>query len=198
MKFKAVPIAVFALMVVTGCRVQVDKDKNGQEKSVKVDTPLGAMHVQTNNTSAADMGLPVYPGAKVTSGDGDSKSADVHVGVGPWQLRVKVVNYQTQDSEDKVIDFYRKALGRYGDVIECRGSKPVGTPTATREGLTCEDKGSSHHSQVQISSDRVGLKAGSERRQHLMEIKRSGVNGTDFTLVALELPGDMESPGESQ
>ena len=42
-----------------GCRVHVDKDANGEEKTVQVDTPFGGVHVNTDQVSASDLGLPV-------------------------------------------------------------------------------------------------------------------------------------------
>ena len=122
---------------VAGCRVHVDKDANGQEKNVQVDTPFGGVHVNTDQISAADLGLPVYPGAEIVKDKDHEKSADVNMGFGEWTLRVRAVNYATVDSQDKVTAFYKKALGRYGDVITCQGNAPVGTPIATSEGLTC-------------------------------------------------------------
>ncbi len=142
-------LAALALAAgVAGCRIHVDKDANGEDKNVQVDTPFGGIHVNTDQTTAADLGLPVYPGAQnVADGDND-KSADIHMGFGAWEVRVKVVNYSSSDSQDKVEAFYKKALGRYGDVLTCQDNAPVGTPTATSEGLTCkEDK----HATVQVS-----------------------------------------------
>ena len=40
-----------------GCRVHVDKDANGEDKTVQVDTPFGGVHVNTNQTTAADLGM---------------------------------------------------------------------------------------------------------------------------------------------
>ena len=78
----------------------------------------------------------------------DDKSADIHMGFGEWEMRVMVVNYSSPDSQDKVEAFYKKALGRFGDVITCQDNAPIGTPTATSEGLTCkEDK----HANVQVN-----------------------------------------------
>ena len=39
---------------------------------------------------------------------------------------MKAASYKTTDSPEMVAAFYRKALGRYGDVIECQNNKPVG------------------------------------------------------------------------
>jgi hypothetical protein len=96
----------------TGCRVHVDKDANGKEKNVQVDTPFGGVHVNTDQTSRRRSGLPVYPGAQPVTDDDKHKSADVHLGFGEWQLRVKAVSYGTPDSQDKVAAFYKKALER--------------------------------------------------------------------------------------
>jgi len=46
--------AAFAIGI-AGCRVQVDKGEGGADKNVQVDTPFGGVHVNTNQTSAADL-----------------------------------------------------------------------------------------------------------------------------------------------
>ena len=182
----------------TGCfRVHVDKDANGDEKNVQVDTPFGGVHVNTNQTSAADLGLPAYPGAHLVSDDDKHKSADVHLGFGEWELRVQAVSYGTSDSQEKVTAFYKKALGRYGDVIVCQGHAPVGTPTETSEGLTCSDDGGNHNVKIDSSDygsndSKLQLKAGSKRRQHIVGFENSKDGETRFALVALTLPANVE------
>ena len=185
------------LILVAGCRIQVDKNKDGKEKNVKIDTPLGGLHVRADQTSAADVGLPTYPGAHIAPDKDGDKSADVHLGFGEWQLRVKVVTYYSSDPQDEVVAFYQKALGRYGDVIRCHGNEPVGTPTMTREGLTCsDDKGNSH---AHVSSDdELSLRAGSRHHQHIVAIEKSTDASTRFSLVELQLPeGIDKAPPES-
>ena len=175
-------LAALALAAgVAGCRIHVDKGANGEDKNVQVDTPFGGIHVNTDQTTAADLGLPVYPGAQIAADKEDDKSADIHMGFGEWEMRVMVVNYSSSDSQDKVAAFYKKALGRYGDVLTCQDNAPVGTPTATSEGLSCkEDK----HANVQVNdhgqsfgyhSNKNGLelKAGSERHQHIVGFEDS-------------------------
>lgn len=178
-----------------GCRVHVDKDGNGQENHVQVDTPFGGIHVNTNQLTATDLGLPVYPGSNLVNDD-KHKSADVHMGFGQWQMRVRTVSYSTPDSQDKVLAFYKKALGRYGDVITCQASAAVGKPAATAEGLTCADD--SKNSKVQINSDQNGngydlssglqLKAGSKQHQHIVGFEDAKSGMTHFALVGLDLP----------
>jgi hypothetical protein len=171
-----------------GCRIHVDKDANGQEKTVQVDTPFGGVHVNTNQTNAADLGLPVYPGAELDKDKQNDKSADVHVGFGEWELRVKAVNYVTPDSKEQVTAFYKKALGRYGDVITCEGRSSVGTPTATSEGLTCTDEGHGGKVDINGSGEGMQLKAGSKRHQHIVGFEDPKDGKTRFVLVALDLP----------
>jgi hypothetical protein len=196
MTFLAVSLALAS--GVSGCRVHVDKGVNGEDKKVQVDTPFGGVHVNTDQTSAVDLGLPTYPGAEIVKGDDKHKSADVHLGFGEWELRVRAVSYETSDSRDKVTDFYKKALGRFGDVITCQGNSPVGAPTTTHEGLTCADN--NKHSNVQIDQGdyhlgkgSLELKAGSNRHQHIVGFESSGTSRTRFALVALDLPAAVEN-----
>ena len=195
--------AVFgiACLGLAGCRVHVEKDSSGKEKNVQVDTPLGGVHVNTDQTTASDLGLPVYPGASTVKDDENHKSADVHMGFGEWQLRVKAVSYGTSDERDKVTAFYKKALGRFGDVITCQGNSPVGTPTATREGLTCDD--SSKNAKVNIDTkdfkqNEFQLKAGSKRHQHIVGFEDSKNGQTRFALVAIDLPAGLDKDDDAQ
>jgi hypothetical protein len=190
------------LAMIAGCRIQVDKDANGEDKNVKVDTPFGGVHVNTNQTTAADLGLPVYPGAQTVSDDDKHKSADVHLGFGEWELRVRAVSYASSDSQDKVLAFYKKALGRYGEVITCQNNAPVGTPAATSEGLTCDENKSSKvqidQGDYHLNKGSLELKAGSKRHQHIVGFENPKDGKTRFALVALDLPVDLEnSAGKS-
>jgi hypothetical protein len=191
MKRGVLALTVLAMLIafVGGCKVQVDKSKDGEEQNVKIATPFGAIAVNQNQTSAAELGLPAYPGAvQDVNGEG-AKSAKVDMGFGSWRLRVKVAHYTTSDPQEKVVSFYRQALSEYGTVIECAGNKPVGTPTATGEGLTCDQSGGQsgdHGSDLQ-------LKAGSPHHQHLVAFKGGNRALTPFTLIALDLPHNFEN-----
>ena len=200
---KVVSIAAsLALMAgIAGCRIHVDKGANGEDKKVQVDTPFGGVHVNTDQLTASDLGLPVYPGAEAVRGDEKHKSADVHLGFGEWTLRVRVVSYATGDSREQVTAFYKKALGRYGDVITCQGHTPVGTPTVTSEGLTCADDNKNANVQIDrgdygTREDSLELKAGSKRHQHIVGFKDSKEGKTQFALVALDLPAGMDGKSD--
>ena len=190
-----------ALLATAGCHVQVDKGKNGEDKNVKIDTPLGGLHVRSDQTTAADLGLPVYPGAQVAPDSEGDRSADVHMGFGKWQLHVKVVTYLTNDPQDKVLAFYKNAMGRYGDVLQCEGHQAVGTPTVTSEGLTCRED---QHAHVQMNGNGnnfdddsgLTLRAGSMHHQHIVAFKTTSV-GTKYSLVELELPIGVDNSSKT-
>jgi hypothetical protein len=185
----------------TGCRVHVDKSANGEDKKVQVDTPFGGVHVNTDQLTAADLGLPGYPGAAAVKSD-EHQSADVHLGFGRWKLRVKVASYETPDSRDKVAAFYKKAMDRYGSVITCKGNSPVGAPETTSQGLTCADD-ENHGHKINVNagnfhsgSDGLELKAGSKRHQHILSFDNSSDGKTQFSLVMLDLPASGDSSQE--
>jgi hypothetical protein len=197
-------VASLALVAgIAGCRVHVDKGQNGEDKNVQVDTPFGGVHVNTDQISAADLGLPVYPGASEIKGDDKHKSADVHLGFGEWELRVRAVSYGTSDSEEKVTAFYKKALTRYGDVVTCDGRSAVGTPTVTSEGLNCADNGNNDsnvkfdNGDFNINTGKVQLKAGSKRHQHIVGFEDPRDGQTRFSLVSLDLPAGVENKSGS-
>ncbi|MFP5229896.1 MAG: hypothetical protein ACLGXA_19955 [Acidobacteriota bacterium] len=179
------------LLAVAGCHVEVDKGKNGEDKNVRVDTPLGGLHVRSDQTTALDLGLPAYPGAQISPDHEGDKSADVHFGFGQFQLRVRVVSYQTSDDRDKVIAFYKNAMGRFGEVLTCQGNHAVGSPSTTAEGLTCSEDAKIHGSNFNTDNDSLTLRAGSRHHQHIVAMKNGGP-GTRFALVELQLPAGLE------
>jgi hypothetical protein len=170
---------------VGGCRV--DKSNNGE--NVKIATPFGAIAVNKDQPSAAEIGLPAYPGSVLDTGDDGNHSAKVDLGFGDWKLRVKVARYSTADNRDQVLSFYRKALSEYGTVIECAGERPVGSPASTGEGLTCDHTGHGHAAVPgNLISEDLQLKAGSPRHQHIVAFKAGGTSATRYSLIALDLP----------
>ena len=197
MRRSMLALACLAMMMcAAGCNVNVEKSANGDPKKVQVDTPFGGIRVNTGHTTAADVGLPVYPGAQVVIDDDNHSSADVRMGFGEWAMRVQVASYSTADGADKVEAFYRKALGSYGEVIACRDGAPVGAESKTAAGLTCSDHGhrsaaiDDHGQKYGYRPEHGGLelKAGSERHQHIVALHNAESGQTRFALVALDLP----------
>jgi len=189
----AISLATFLL---AGCRIV--ENKNGKNDNVAISTPFGSMQVKTNdNADASSIGLAVYPGSVPTKdGDNDHDNADVNMSFGDFHLGVKAATFQTDDSTDKVLAFYRKDLARFGDVIECKDNTAIGTPTHTSQGLTCNDKGD-HHNHIHGSTsfdtgDGIELRAGSEQRQHIVGVEQKH-GSTRIGLVMLNLPTGLNT-----
>lgn len=180
-----------ALMMLTACRVDTSKPNENGKPNVRVATPFGGVQVKTDDALVEQgLGLPIYPGSElVKKDDNKTEAADVNLSFGKFQLRVKAAHYRTPDAPEKVEAFYRGALKRYGTVIACRNNKPVGSPTITEEGLTCDNKS---HGEVDAgdNSGKIELKAGSKQHQHIVGIDPDG-SGTKFGVVALDLPGNI-------
>ena len=198
MRSAAAAVAVLMTMLASGCRVE--NDKHSDSENVKIATPFGGMTVKTNDATVQEgLGLPLYPGAVlVKKKDKDDGAADVNLSFGNFHLRVKAASYTTPDGPDEVAAFYRKALGRFGDVIECQNNSPVGTPTHTAEGLTCSDDDQKRHIKIdQDLSGKMELKAGSKLHQHIVGIDPQG-SGTKMGIVALDLPGNFSDDDDSK
>ena len=69
---------------------------------------------------AAELGLPIYPGARRPPDDGDEKTA-VTLGIwgGSLGFRVTVLKLLSPDPVGTIGEFYRKALARHGEVQDC-------------------------------------------------------------------------------
>jgi hypothetical protein len=133
----------------------------------------GGFELHANgNITASDVGLPVYPGSKLFKSNGSDPAVDMGFTLGDTHFRLVAANYLSADSPAQILDFYRKPLARFGDVLECDHGKPVGAIKATRSGLTCSDKQDDHlqvKGTVDSSSDHE-LSAGSpELRARLLD-----------------------------
>ncbi len=187
--------AVVALVLLAGCSVRVNKDGNGEEKDVHVAMPFGHVDVHKDaGGGTTELGLPLYPGAVPDEAKGKDRAVDVHVGFGPWKVRVQAAEYRVRDPEEKVEAFYKKALAQYGTVLTCKGKVPVGEPARTAQGLSCQDEGKGGPRE---SGGDLQLKAGSPSKQHVVAFHEVEGEETRFALLALELPrGDSGEKSE--
>lgn len=179
------------LCAAAGCKVQVvNQSGDDRGQNVRISTPLGGIAVTKNQTTAADLGLPEYPGASSENGDGD-QSADVELGFGEWRMRVKVAGYSTPDPQGNVIAFYRRALSSYGAPLECEGNRAIDRPPAGN-ALTCGLQGGSVFPNVDLGGSEIQLKSGSLHHQHMVVFRQGHSPGTHFELIALDLPQATE------
>ena len=190
--FGIIPAAALgvALVLASGCRIDTHKDGNNDD--VKIATPFGGMSVKTNEAVVENgVGLSVYPGAVLVKkgNNKDDGAADINMSFGSFHLGVKALSYKTPDTPEKVMAFYRKDMSKFGAVILCRGSRAVGSPDHTQDGLSCDKD---HGAKINVDEDKSNeeLKAGSKQHQHIVAIDPEG-SGTKIGLVALDLPGHL-------
>jgi hypothetical protein len=152
-----------------------------------------ALHANSH-TTAADIGVPAYPGATLYKDKDNDGTVDLGFTFGDTRFRLMVASYKTSDSPAQVFAFYRKPLSRYGEVLECDHGKAVGALTVTRSGLTCSDKTIDHEQTgAHANSNGHELRAGSPRQFRLIGIDEAGDKFTRFGLVYVELPRDTPS-----
>ena len=177
----AVTLAVMAALI--SCSVNVRKEKDGDDKQVDIKTPMGSVHV-SKGADPEDVGIVVYPGARLKNGDDDDhdKSANVSVSGFGYGVKVAALEYESNDAPDKVAAFYQDQLKKYGKVLVCRtGHFHVDTDidkNSTSHELTCEGSGG-----VDIE-----LKVGNKENQHIVAIEPDG-SGSKFSLVYVRAHG---------
>jgi hypothetical protein len=173
------------VVLLPGCSVNVKKEKNGQDKQVDIQTPMGAIHV-SKDVDAADAGLTVYPGARLKPKDdgGDNKSANVNISGFGYGLKVVALEYESDDPPDKLISYYKDQLKKYGDVLVCHTSRHLELNESHDDlnhgnrALTCDS----------TSGSNTELKVGTKENQHIVAIEPEG-KGSSFALVYLRTHG---------
>ena len=177
------------LLFSLACSVNVKKEPNGQDNQVDINTFAGGIHV-SKQADMADIGLPLYPGARLKEkdSDGSDKSANVNISGFGYGLKVVAMEYESSDAPSKVISFYREQLKKYGHVLECHTSSgnwnvnmgSRGSRDRSRE-LTCEGSGGND----------IELKVGNQYDQHIVAVQSDG-KGSSFSLVYLRTHGKDE------
>jgi hypothetical protein len=135
------------------------------------------------SASAKDVGLPIYPGARRHKDDANDSSA---LNMGLWGgssgFKLFVLKMDSSDAPEKVAAYYRKALAKYGPVLDC--SKPSDATAASDDKsskkLTCDDE--------KPKPGEISLKAGTKDKQHAVGIEPDG-SGSTFQLVYMETKG---------
>lgn len=163
---------LLALIGLCGCRVSTDSG----DKNVDIRTPLGSISVHQGNTDPRETGLSLYPGAQLKKDHEDRDgSANVDISSSFFGLKVVALKYQSNDAVDKVREYYRKEMSKYGNVVDCTGGVTLRFHRHEHDAeVTCQD-GSGHEY-------REALKVGTEYNQRIVAIRPSA-GGTEFALV---------------
>lgn len=188
-----VPIAAATVLAMasSGCSINVAKGKNGDDKKVDIRTPMGGIHV-SKQAEASDIGLPVYPGARLKPdlSDHDNKSANVNISGFGYSLKVIALQYESDDAPTKVVAFYDDQLKKFGNVLVCHTSGL--DVNAHVHGLDKDsDKDADELTCQGSSGSNVELKVGTKENQHIVAVEPEG-KGSTFSLVYVRTHGKDE------
>src|ERR1017187_4255295 len=180
----AIGLATLATLLLPACSVNVKKEENGKDKQVDIDTPVGGIHV-SKGANVADVGLAVYPGARLKQEDsnGSDKSANVNISSFGFGLKVVALEYQSDDSPAKLVAYYRDELKKYGKVLECHTSHLDVNPD-----IKGSDHGSHELTCEGASGSNIELKVGTKENQHIVAVEPDG-KGSSFSLVYVRTHG---------
>lgn len=171
--------AVLMLAILAAaCSINVKKEKDGQDKQVDINTPMGGIHV-SKDVSPQDVGIAIYPGARLKQKDfnGENKSANVNISGFGYGLKVVALEYESDDSPTKVVDYYKDQLKRYGNVLVCHTSH-----LDVNADIKDHEKGSQELTCEGAAGVNVELKVGTKANQHIVAVEPEG-KGSSFSLV---------------
>lgn len=177
-------LALAAALTLSACSINVKKEKDGEDKQVDIQTPMGGIHV-SKDVDAADVGLVVYPGARLRPKDsGNDQRANVNISGFGYGLKVAAMEYQSDDPPDKLISYYKGQLKKYGDVLVCHTTHQLeineshNDPDNGSRALTCDS----------TSGSITELKVGTKENQHIVAVEPDG-SGSKFSLVYVRTHG---------
>jgi hypothetical protein len=145
-----------------------DKKVSGTAESGKHPSSVG--FIASNEASEKEVGLPLYPGARPHKDDSNDSSA-IQLGLwgGSSGFKLAVLTLESNDAPEKVAAFYRKALAKYGRVLDCANSSKSTVEKEKGKSsneLGCEDE--------RPESGGFVLKAGTKEEQHVVGIEAKG------------------------
>jgi hypothetical protein len=177
-------LASLIILLLPACSVNVKKEQNGEDKQVDIDTPVGGIHV-SKGANVADVGLAVYPGARLKQkdADGDDKSANVNISSFGFGLKVVALEYESDDSPAKLVAYYKDQLQKYGHVLECH-TRRLDVDTDVRDA----DHSSHELTCAGTNGDNIELKVGTKENQHIVAVEPDG-KGSSFSLVYVRTHG---------
>lgn len=177
---RAIPAMALGLILAATAMPVTAQDKKDSDANKSDSDSIG--FIASKNASAKEIGLPLYPGSRRHKDDSDdSSSLQLGAWGGSYGFRIAVLKMESDDAPDKVTAFYRKALSKYGKVLNC--SDPAAAAAQkdkSSNGLDCD----SDHAEV----GETVLKSGTKEMQHIASIKANG-SGSVYDLVFVEAKG---------
>jgi hypothetical protein len=173
------------------CSQEKSQKDPGKDKELSVtvhgpDTDAGL--IVSARATAKEAGLPIYPGSiphKDPDKD-DSPAAKLGLWGSSFGFKLVVLKMESKDTPRKVADYYRKALAKYGPVLDCTNAARTQVASDDKSNkLTCGDD----------KPDKGGMlfKAGTKEKQHVVGVQPNGA-GTVFQLLYIEARGEQNRP----
>lgn len=138
----------------------------------------GAGVTIAGDAEAKDLGLPLYPGSRRHKDkDSDSPGANLGLWGGGSGFKLAVLKMESDDPPDRIARYYKKALGKYGKVLDCShpsSDDADSTKDASSKALTCADD--------KPEPGGMMFKAGTKEKQHIVGVQPNG-GGTLYQLV---------------
>lgn len=114
-------ILIGVRVITNAFHVNVNPSGAGK-KDVSVTTPFGSLNVH-EGVNEAGLGVPIYPGATAIK---ENSSATVNLEISnEKKVRVLAGKFETPDSTEKVIAFYREHLGQEVTKVKDEDGKTV-------------------------------------------------------------------------
>lgn len=180
----------FALVLATAAALNIPsfcQNSDSKNKNLDVESSVGDLHIGAD-ADAKKVGVPLYPGARLKVNDDNNSQANLSLLTEEFGMKLIVANYVSSDSPEKVLNFYRDKLKRYGKVLECHSEKHGGdvsvhddTKDSTKgKELKCDEN----------SGPVTELKVGTEENQRIVAVEPAeSSNGTKFALIYVHTRG---------
>jgi len=174
----ALALVLSALLTWTAAAQDSSKSDN-----LDITSNLGDLHMGKDAT-AQKAGLPVYPGAHPQH---DENNDPLNFGIltESFGLKLIVAKYESADSPDKILAFYRDRMKKYGKVLECHHTDDTSSNSNDDKDLSRP---------LKCEGDNSGpvreLKVGTEGNAHIVSIEQNDSSkGTTFAIVYLHRRG---------
>jgi hypothetical protein len=176
-------VSAMMLLLLAACSINVKKEKNGDDKQVDINTPVGGIHV-SKGVNPEELGIPIYPGARLKEeASGDDKSANVNISGFGYGLKVVALEYESDDAPSKVVAYYKDQLKRFGSVLQCHTSS-----LHVNAGIKKHDEDSHELTCEGENGTDIELKVGTQENQHIVAVEPQG-SGSSFSLVYVRTHG---------
>jgi hypothetical protein len=177
---RAIPGILMGLMLLAAAMPAAAQDKKDSDANKSDSDSIG--FIASKNASAKEVGLPMYPGSRRHKDDSDdSSSLQLGAWGGSFGFKIAVVKMESDDAPEKIAAFYRKALSKYGKVLNCSDTaEAAAQKDKPSNGLDCD----SDHAE----KGEIVLKSGTKEMQHIASVKANG-SGSVYDLVFVEAKG---------